>query len=432
VRARAYLALCAATVAMPAFAQTTETRLSADVSSTLGYSNNPFSSTGSNTGAAFVSVDIRPQLRLLRERSSLTISADANVQQYVNRYNRSDNYSGGAVYSITPSEHISASLSAGIQSSLIGSTNAPYNQFAIVTPIDPTAPATPGSGLGTGTIVVDPILTTPINNGTDIGLFGTGARRRTINGGGNVSAVLSARDVVNASAFIINSHYSNGANTNNIGGLLGNLDNYTGYGGTVGYSRQFTANIQAGLQGSASKYNYDTEGGDTSVYSVQATTTARINAYWTLNAALGVSFINRQIGNSDPALSGSLALCRRGVRSAYCLNANRSVQPTGILGTQVSTTVGGNYSYRLTERSNIGASADFSRNTTPPGLNDPINRLGIGDEYGRATINYDRQLRQRLRFIASANYRQIFGGNLNRPSDFGGQVGLALRLGDYR
>lgn len=417
---------------MPAFAQSTETRLSADVSSTLGYSNNPFSITGSNTGAAFVSVDIRPQLRLLRERSSLTLTADANVQQYVNKYNRSDNYSGGAVYAFTPSEHISGSLSASIQSSLIGSTNAPSNQFAVVSPIDPTAPITTGTGTGTGAIVTNPIDISPINNGTDIGLFGTGARRRTISGGGSISATLSARDVVNASAFIINSNYSNGANTSNIGGLLSNLDNYTGYGGTVGYSRQFTANIQAGLQGSASKYNYDAANGDTSVYSIQATTTARINAYWTLNGALGVSFIERQVGKSDPALSGSVALCRRGVRSAYCLNANRSVQPTGILGTQVSTSIGGNYTYRLTERSNIGASVDYSTNTTPPGLNGPINTLGIGTEYGRAMINYDRQLRQRLRFIASANYRQIFGGNLNRPGDFGGQVGLALRLGDYR
>lgn len=432
MRARAYLALCAATVAMPAFAQTTETRLSTDVSSTLGYSNNPFSVNGSNTGAAFVSVDIRPQLRLLRERSSLTISADANVQQYVNKYNRSDNYSAGAVYAFTPSEHINASLSAAFQSSLIGSTNAPSNQFAVVTPIDPTAPVSPGTGGGTGAIVTNPVNTSPIYNGTDIGLFGTGARRRTINGGGTVSAILSAHDIVNASAFIIDSRYSNGANTANVGGLLGNRDNYTGYGGTIGYSRQFTANIQAGLQGSASKYNYDTINGDTTVYSVQATTTARVNAYWTVNGAIGVSFIERQTGKSDPALSGSLALCRRGVRSAYCLNANRSVQPTGILGTQISTTVGGNYTYRLTERSNIGATADYSRNTTPPGLNGPINTLGIGNEYGRAIVNYDRQLRQRLRFIASANYRQIFGGNLNRPSDFGGQVGLALRLGDYR
>lgn len=410
---------------MPAFAQTTETRLSADVSGTLGYSNNPFATTGSDTGAGFAQVDIRPQLRILRQNSTLTISADANVQQYFNRYSRSDNYSGGVEYAFVPAEHVQAHLLANVQSSLIGSTNDVNNRFVTLNPIGTTPTTTPGAGA----VVIDPILTNPINTGTDIALFGIGARRRTINGGGDVSATLSARDTVTVSAFVVDSRYSN---TGATGSAFSAIGDYTGYGGTVGYSRQINASIQAGLQGSVARYDYTVVGGDTTVYSVQATSTARINAYWTANGAIGVSFVNREIGGNKASLSGSLSLCRRGVRATYCVSASRAVLPTGAVGTQISTAVGGNYAYRLTEHSNITASADYSKNSTPGGFGGAFNTLGIGNEYLRTTVGYDHQLRQRLRLISSVNYRKIFGGNLNRPSDFGGQVGLALRLGDDR
>lgn len=425
MKIRSYLALCAATVAMPALAQTSEKRLSADVAGTLGYANNPFATTGSDTGAAFAAVDIRPQLRILRENSTLTISAQANVQQYFNRYNRSDNYSGGLDYAFRPTEHSNAHLFANVQSSLIGSTNDVSNQFATVTPIDTTTTVTPTVGL----VPITPINALPVNAGTDIALFGTGARRRTINGGGDITAVLSARDIVTASAFVVDSRFSNTGATDSTIGAFGD---YFGYGGTVGYSRQLSEYVQAGLQGSVGRYDYTIVGGDTTVYSIQATTSARINTYWQLNGAVGVSFVNREIGGSEAAVSGSLSLCRRGIRSVYCLNANRAVQPTGSLGTQISTSAGGSYSYRLTERSNIGASADYSRNSNPTGLGDLANTLGTSNEFVRTSVTYDRQLRQRLRFIASASYRKIFGGNLDRPSDFGGQVGLAIRLGDIR
>lgn len=431
MRARTCLALCAITAATPAFAQTTETRLSADVSSSLGYSNNPFATTGSNTGAGFVQVDIRPQLRFLRERSVLTLNVDANVQQYFSRYTRSDNYSAGVDYAFVPSEHIRAHLNASAASSLIGSTNDLSNRFVTVNPIG----STPGTGSIADPVNPLPIDTLPVNNGTDIGLFGIGARRRSLNAGGDVTATLSARDVATASAFIIDSRYSN---TQATGGGFNALGDYTGYGGSVGYSRQLNAYVQAGLQGTASRYDYSTVGGDTTVYSVQATTTARINEYWTLDGALGISFINREIGGAQTALSGRLAFCRRGIRSVYCLTANRAVLPTGTLGTQISTSAGGSYSYRLTERSNIHASADYSKNSTPGnGIGTgigviPGNGLLFGNEYLRTSVGYDRQIRQRLRLITSANYRKIFGGNSKRPSDFGGMVGVAVRLGDIR
>lgn len=431
MKTRVCLALCAATIAIPAYAQT-ESHLSADVSSSLGYSNNPFSTTGSDTGAGFVQVDIRPQLRLLRQNSALTISVDANVQQYFNRYARSDSYSGGLNYSFVPAEHVQGHLSASASSSVVGSSNDLSNQFNIVRPLDPVGTPGTGIGAGSGTVITNPISTIPVNAGTDIALFGTRARRRTLNAGGDVSASLSARDSVNASAFVIDSRYSGGRAADTNIGLFGSTGDYTGYGGTVGYSRQIAEYLQAGLQGSGSRYDYSSLGGDTNVYSVQATASARVNTYWSINGALGVSFVQRELNGSQTSLSGNLSVCRRGIRSAYCLTANRAVLPTGSLGTQITTSVGGSYSYRLTEHSNISAGADYDRNSVPRVLLGTGNALGIGNEYLRTTLNYDRQLRQRLRMTTSVNYRKIFGSNLNRPSDFGGQIGLALSLGDNR
>ena len=87
------LAVTLAALPSAASAQSTE-RLSADVSATAAYSNNPFSLTGADTGSPLLTLDFSPRFQILTQRSTVSVSANANLQQYLRRYGRNDSYSG--------------------------------------------------------------------------------------------------------------------------------------------------------------------------------------------------------------------------------------------------------------------------------------------------------------------------------------------------
>lgn len=407
------LALCGAVLALPAAAQASEKRLSADVSTMLGYSNNPFSVAGDDTGSAFAEFSVRPQLQILTERNVFTIEAAAQVQQYLQHYSTSDSYQAGLDYRGRPSAHLTTHLSAAFLSSIVGSLDNLAGTL-----VDPGQTVGTGTGAttGAGTVVVP---SGPISAGTDVALFGTRSRQRTINLGGDATAALSARDQLTGSLFFLDSRYSQSS-------AFRNLNNYQGYGGSLGYARQLSAYTQVGVQGSAARYVYDGTSSDTGVYSVQATLSTKLNAYWTLNGAAGVSLVDRSGLGQHASVSGNVSLCRTGARASGCVSARRAVLPTGILGTQTESDVGGTYRYRLSEHGTLSFTANYTKNGIP------VEQLTNGNEYALASVSYERLLRQRLRFISSARYRKIFGGGVDRASDFGGQLGLALRLGDLR
>ena len=403
IRKRSLL-LCGVIAVMPTLAYASEKRVSAEVSTTVGYSNNPFSTAGNDTGSGFAQAEFRPQVQFVSERSTVTVSAAAQVQQYFKRYSTADSYQVGLDYRGRPSEHFTTHLSARAVSSILGS----LNNFAgaLVPPV--------GDG---GSVVIPP--SDPINSGTDIGLFGTRGRQRTINVGGDVTAALSERDQVTGAVFFNDSHYSRIT-------TLGTVSNYYGFGGSLGYARQLSQFTQIGLQGSGARYVYQIPGANTNVYALQATLSAKLNAQWTLSGAAGASFVDRNGGGIRTAFSGNLSLCRAGPRASACLTALRAVLPTGILGTQTQTTVGASYRYRLSEHAALAFTGNYSKNGTP------LAGLTNSNEFAQGTISYDRQLRKRLRLISSVHYRKLIGGILSRTSDFGGQVGLAVRLGDTR
>ncbi|MCR8526414.1 hypothetical protein WB334_25890, partial [Escherichia coli] len=145
---------------------------------------------------------------------------------------------------------------------------------------------------------------------------------------------------------------------------------------------------------------------------------------WTADGALGVTFVDSGAAGStrQTSLSGSGNLCRRGEVSTLCLQASRQVSPTGFAGTQYVTTAGLNWARRLGERENLTLSANYSNvggddaRLIPDGV-------PLQTEFGQLVAGYDRQLTRRLRLVASASYRQLFGGNDGRPKDFGGQLG---------
>lgn len=397
-----------------------ESRLSADASVTAGYQNNPFTIQGGDTGSGLVTIDLAPRYQLLTERSTFTVSADADLQQYFRRYGHNENYSGTLDYQGRPSERLTTHARLDLSSAVLGASGgylptAPTSLTGIGA--TGTGAAATGTGAAVPVVAVDPLV--PI---TDIGLFGLRNRRRTVRLSGDASYSVSARDTLTLSAYGEATRYHDLP-----------AGNYQAYGGSAGYSRRLSDRLTLGLQGSAAAYDYHLGIANTRVYSVQATASGRLNGRWTADGALGVSFVSSDtaLSTRSTSLSGNVDLCRRGPLTTLCLQAARQVLPTGLAGSQYVTSAGANWNRQLSEHDSVFLGGSYSKvngaTLLVPGL------LPLQTEYAQANVGYSRQLRERLRLIASANYRQILGsGDAGRPKDFGGQVGLSYRIGDKR
>lgn len=426
MRARLALAGAAALASVPGVAAAQDGRFSVDVNALAGYANNPFVVEGDDTGSALVGVDVMPRFALVSERTTVTVSAAARLQQYLRRYSNNESYSGAIDFATRTSERVSFNGRLALASAIVGAGDNYLPGYGLPVTVAPLPGDTTGGtgvapGIGTGIGVVDPGVLVP--GYSDIGLFGLRNRRVSVTGTLGAQIALSERDSLSISGFGEAARFRR----------LPLANDYEGYGGTIGYSRQLNSNLRIGLQGSANAYDYRGLTQGSRVYAIEATAGVRLNQYWTLDGALGVSFVNGQVLGStqQTSLSGNIGLCRRGALSSMCATASRQVRPTGLAGTQYVTTLGGNWSTRLSERENVSLSATYSdvggNNLRLPGQVVPLQ-----NKFLRFAAGYDRRLSERLRATAGANYRKLFGFGDDRSADFGGQVGLSYRFGDPR
>lgn len=411
----------------------TESRVGAEVSAGAGYSSNPFTATGGNTGSAVVTADIAPHYQLLTPHSTITATADANIQQYLSHYGHNISYSGALDYQGRLSQRLTAHARVELSSAVLGSYNS-YGLFgsgvAGLAPI-----GTSGTGVDAGTTAgtvpggattgagLQPVITEPLAPYTDVGLYGLRERRRSARASGDLGYALSARDSLSASGFVELTRYGN---------IVGS--DYDAYGGSLGYQRRLSTRLTLGVTGSASSYVYHSIYPDARTYSIQATASATLSDRWTADGALGVSFIdggNTAGSTSSTSLSGNLNLCRRGAHSTMCLQAVRQASPTGIAGTQYANTVSANWNRQLDERQNVSLGATYSKVGGGQTLL-TAGGLPLESEYVQATATYGRRLGQRLRLTASANYRDLLSGYNAHRADIGGQIGLTYSFGDRR
>lgn len=395
MRARWYGCVAAAALGLPGLAQAQEeTRIGIDVSPSVGYSSNPFSGSGGDLGSAYAAIDVAPQLQLLTARDTLTVSGLTSFKQYFQHYDNNESYSVSADYAGRPSERVNTHMRLDLSSAIVGAYDA-------------VGDALMDSGAG----VPPP---------TDLALYGSRDRRRRLYATGDFSVALSAHDSINASAFYESTRYRS----------FGATSDYDGYGSTLGYSRQISAGTRLGLQGSLARYTYPGQRGDTRVISTEATVSTRLNQFWTLDGALGMSFVDSSsIGSTHKAsLSGNANLCRKTDRGNLCFFASRSVRPTGFNGSQYVNMFGIDASRRLTERDTVSLHAVYtteggSRSLVLPGLN---------TQFLLVSATFERRLSERMRVSAMGQYRNIFTDNYSRPADIGARIGLSYRFGDLR
>lgn len=401
------LAFTLAALPSGASAQSTA-RLSADVSATAAYSSNPFSLVGTDTGSPLLTVDFSPRIQIQTQRSTVTVSANANLQQYLRSYGRNDSYSGAVDYVLRPSERTTAHARLDLSSSVLGAFNG-YR---------PAVGTTSGSALPGATTPATPFV--PV---TDVGLFGLRSRQNLARLSGDISFGVSSRDSLTVSGFAEAARFNTAPQ----------LGDYEAFSGSLGYSRQITDRFTIGLRASASTFNYKTPNSNSRVFPVEVTVSGRLSERWSVDGAVGVTFVdNDAVGStSQTSLSGNINLCRRGELSSICIQGSRQVSPTGLVGTQYVTGAGVNWTTRLSEKANLSFNANYSKVGS-----DSVNLLPGGvplqTEFAQAVASYDRRLSERLRLIVSANYRQLLDSNAGRPKDFGGQIGISYRLGDTR
>lgn len=417
--------LCAgAAAAWSGAARADETRASADVSAGVGYSNNPFAGTGSS-GSGFGQVGVSPQLRVLNEHRTVTVGGDLFYQDYFNDYRSTASYQAYADYADRLSETTSVHARAGYQSARLGTFGFGGLGGAVGGTLDPVVgpPVLDPAGVGAGFGLVNPGLGLPLVPGAEVGAFGAGQRQRTFTANADFSSALTARDTLTGSAFFIDSRFS-GARGLPAFGVLGD---YYGYGSTLGVSRRLSERTSAGFQVSAASYDYDSAANDSRVYSLQGTLSTRLSEYWSLDAALGVSYLDQQTGGNDATLSGNANLCRRGERSSTCIQVSRQVLPTGFAGTRTQTSAGLSWAMQVGQYDNLSLAASY---VDLSGGNGSLGALA--NQYALANAGYTRTLGRRLRLSPSVYYRKVFGGGVRRNDDYGGQVSLAYRLGDLR
>jgi len=393
VRARWYGGIAAAALAVPGIALAqVETRASVDVSAGVGYSTNPFARVGDDLGSGYALINVAPQLRLLTPKSTVTISGAANVQEYFQHYADATSYRVAVDYQGRPSARLNTRLHVDAGSSIIGAYDSIGDQ------------------------VIDPNLPPP----TDIALFGSRDRRRSINANGGFDLALSARDSIGASAFYQIARYRD----------FGDISDYDAFGGTFSYNRQLSANTRIGLQGSVSRYDYRGDRGQTTAYSISPTISTKLSELWTLDGSLGVSLVDSTSrgSTSKASVSGSANLCRQGPLSTFCINASRSVRPTGYNGSQYVNLIGASWSRKLSERDTISARAAY---TTEGGARSVL-FPGLRAQFLNGSVTYDKRLSERLRLSATGRYRKIFSNSSLRPDDIGGLLTLSYRLGDLR
>lgn len=392
--ARFLTAAAACALLVPAAAQAqSEVSASADVTVAGGYSDNPFSAPNGDTGSAFGQLAVRPKVVVKSERSTFTIDGDVQLQEYAEKYSLVDSYVGRIRYDGTPSERISLNAQASYSDRFIGA----FDYFEDTPDISEPDPVT----------------------GSDLGLIGTRARRRSIEGQAGLSGRLSERGRIALTGFAADANYS-GPN---------NFD-YTSFGGSLGYSHRLNEHTELGARVSVSSSDYQSVIiDDSNVYSGQATLSTALSERWKLEAAAGVTVSQREGLDDQVSGTGSLSLCNRSDRTTFCVRAARAVLPSGVLGTVTETRVEANLQRRTSEYGTITAAASFVRADSEVGFG------SVDRDYGYGSIGYSHRLSERLNLTSNVFYRVLGGtGNPKPPTtdDFGGQIGLVYRLGDPR
>ncbi|MGX7953602.1 hypothetical protein ACWPM1_13700 [Tsuneonella sp. HG249] len=404
-------ALWKSSVAAGALAATSvaaqDTTTGVNVSAAAGVTSNPYLTEENSREAGVLDVEVRPWMRIETARTTFDLAAYANGRVFSNTYDFEDSEGASVAFRSKRSSRTSLYGSAALDSTSARSIFPRSGASPGVT--DPVNPVDPG------TLQTEAATFLP---GDDITLLGLTGRTTSISTDLGVDHQLSARSYLGASAGYQHLSASGSA-------VIG----YDSFTAGAAYSRQVSEQTRAGARLQARRTAYDA-GGHSTILVVEGTLEQRLDAYWTLTAAAGVSTARTSAVGAFPAsrstgVGGMVALCNERPSRNFCASLERSQLPGAVGRTQRVDNAVLSYGERLSARERVEIGARYARSRTLS--RGPFAQPSV--KIASVEANYTRTLGERTEAYAFASVARSYSDLLTSGASVNAGVGIRLRLG---
>jgi hypothetical protein len=317
-----------------AFSAPAIARTSANISVSAGgkIASNPFLDIAGAPSGQALSLEISPFVRIEGASSSLALTSNFRLEQYLKHYGSELAGDVGANFEKRFSGKTSIRAGGSFRSS----------RTTLRDILQSNGDSIIESGLVSG-VLADPTL------------VGRGQRSNIWQASAGLTAQPTNRDVVSLD-FSINQLHRPDFSAQDY--------RFLSLQASLSHKLSSHTSLQFSLGGGSSKYLHQRAGNGTTITPMAGITT-RLNNSFTLTALAGttISRIDRGDGTKISSTTWAMQanLCKRSQRETFCLTGARNTQPTSFGEVRAITSVNLNYNRQLNAKTSIGASAGLSQ-----------------------------------------------------------------------
>ncbi len=378
------IALLGVALAAPAAAGSIQ--FSAQLKAEVGDGTNPFLRPGVTGSAPLVSGSFTPKFLYQTARSTTTLDADYDRQQYFSRYGYTDSLQ--ATFGRT--DQLSAQLQSILGASFSTTNRAIITDLAQVTDQD------------------------PLNIG-----------RRTYRSTGQYQLQwqASAKDQLSYGAQV--EHLAYGSSQSTVRNASSSP--YTQVSVNAGYNHTVDARTSLGLQVSLSSTKSELYP-DSRTIQPSVTVKRQLNAVWTLDGHVGVvlQHIEGPFASSSTSLSYGANLCGAYPRTHICISAQHQTSPSGYGSLRTSSSINATLTHDLSEHSHATVSASYLK-TSGSASEGPV--IAPTARAFLSSAEYDRDLTQRLSAGFGGTYQSRNTSTLGTGRSIAGTIHVTAKLG---
>jgi hypothetical protein len=371
-----------------------ENGLSVEASARTQFSTNPYLIAGPNTDAGSVVVAVEPTFRADGATTSFRLSGRAEHRQFTRLYGSTQNFNASALLDQRVDPKLSVQVRLNFDSSILGS-----NQVLSYT------------DAGQNANIALPVLP------GDITLSGTRQRRLAFGGDTSFTFKPNSRDEFQYGGAFTSSRYPSRSAA----------AEYDNFGFKMQYNRAVNSRLSLGAAVNVNRTQYLRNAfGNSRTISPQVFVSTVLDSHWKLSASLGPSFTSFRgpVGQLHrTGVTGTANLCQTGDRSRFCLFGTRSVQPSSLGGSRPLTSIGGLYGMKLSDRTDISATANFSR------AEQSVTSGARSLDYAQASLTLNRRFSQRIYGYVSSGYSDSFRSLTNRRANLEASAGVRFSFG---
>lgn len=365
-----------------------------------GAATNPFLE-ANREETAYGEFVISPRLSLRGPTTETHLEASYRHTEYGTGHEGTDEFRVSASHDRSLNEIVELSIDGQFASAVVGQRELAFSDPGIAEPVP------------------DPVEFDP-----DVSLIGR-QRRNFFSGRSRLDIQLNERSAFSGGVSFQRSDYTG----------AGAGQSFWSYGTSLDYSRTLDPRTKAGIALSAEWTDYDgPSGGSYLVLQPQLRYEKQLNAWLTLEAALGALLVREMLNGASESsigLGGNVRACAENVRSSLCVTAYREASPTGLGSVRTSTNLSLIYAQRLGLYDNLRLGARYIRVDADAGQvgNAPsANASSLLDLFGSAETRVARN----LSMGTTLSYRRLRDPTRGALTDLNGQVFLRLSFGNRR